>query len=74
MPNAERLQESMSPAVAKLPPSLHIPDLPIPPSPWQEEGKGPDCQGQQLEVKWRCLLKWSAVAFLRNRPRRPTVG
>lgn len=40
MPSAERLQESMSPAVAKLPPSLHIPNRPIPPSPWQGKGRG----------------------------------
>lgn len=37
MPSAETLQESMSPAVAKLLPLLHIPDRPIPPSPWQGE-------------------------------------
>lgn len=73
MPSAERLQESMSPDVAKLQPSLHIPDRPIPPSPWQAEGRGPDCQGPQLEVTRRCLLKWSAEAFLRTLPRHPVV-
>lgn len=73
MPSAERLQESMSPAVAKLLPSLHIPDHPISPSPWQAEGRGPDCQGQQLEVTWRCLLKWSTAALLRTLPRHPVV-
>lgn len=41
MTSAERLQENMSPAVAKRPPSLHIPNRPIPPSVWQGKGRGP---------------------------------
>lgn len=37
------------------------------------EGRGPCCQGQQLGVRWRRLLKWSAVAFPRSLLRLPVA-